>query len=98
EIAGELHARFDVDAVALVHRLGRLAIGETNVLIAVSSAHRGAAFDACRQAIEQVKRTVPIWKKEYFADGAVWVEGQPLPSHKEVASPAVGGASARRGS
>lgn len=76
EIVADLHARFDIDAVALVHRLGRLQIGETSVLIAVSSPHRAAAFDACRQAIEALKRTVPIWKKEYFADGAVWVEGQ----------------------
>jgi len=98
KIARELHARFDVDAVAIVHRLGRLEIGETSVLIAVSSAHRAAAFDACRHAIEQVKRTVPIWKKEYFAGGEVWVEGQPLQAGKEAAGPAVAGASARRGS
>jgi molybdopterin synthase catalytic subunit len=76
EIVDGLHARFEIDAVALVHRLGRLQIGETSVLIAVSSPHRAAAFDACRQAIEALKRTVPIWKREYFADGAVWVEGQ----------------------
>lgn len=75
EIVAELHARFEIDAVAIVHRLGRLQIGETSVLIAVSSPHRTAAFDACRHAIEGLKRTVPIWKKEYFADGAVWVEG-----------------------
>lgn len=75
EIAAELRARWTVDRVALVHRLGRLQIGETSVLIAVSAAHRADAFEACRHAIEQLKRTVPIWKKEYFADGAVWVEG-----------------------
>jgi len=98
EIAAELHARFDVDAVAIVHRLGRLEIGETSVLIAVSSAHRAAAFDACRRAIEQVKRAVPIWKKEYFADGEGWVEGQPLPARREAAAPADCGAGARRGS
>ena len=97
EIARELHARFAVDAVALVHRLGRLEIGETSVLIAVSAAHRGAAFDACRHAIEQVKRAVPIWKKEYFADGAVWVEGEPLKSGSEAADSAVSGAGVRRG-
>jgi len=85
EIARDLHARFDVDVVAIVHRLGRLEIGETSVLIAVSSAHRAAAFDACRHAIEQVKRTVPIWKKEYCADGEVWVAGQPLPARREAA-------------
>lgn len=77
EIVAELRANYPVDAVALVHRLGRLQIGETSVLIAVSAPHRGAAFDACRWAIEHLKRVVPIWKKEYFADGAVWVEGHP---------------------
>jgi molybdopterin synthase catalytic subunit len=61
--------------MALVHRLGRLHIGETSVLIAVAAAHRAAAFDAARFAIEAVKRSVPIWKKEYFLDGGVWVEG-----------------------
>ena len=75
EIAAEMRARFAVDRIALVHRLGRLQIGETSVLIVVSAGHRGAAFDACRFAIETLKRTVPIWKKEYFADGEVWVEG-----------------------
>ena len=96
-IIRELRARFDVDAVAIVHRLGRLEIGETSVLIAVSSAHRAAAFDACRHAIEQVKRTVPIWKKEYFADGAVWVEGQPLPSPLAAGQAGREAAPARRG-
>ncbi|MFQ5927641.1 MAG: molybdenum cofactor biosynthesis protein MoaE, partial [Terriglobia bacterium] len=67
------------------HRLGRLAIGETSVFIAVTAAHRAAAFDACRYAIERLKRTVPIWKKEYFADGAVWVEGE-VPACAEAAS------------
>jgi molybdopterin synthase catalytic subunit len=90
EIARDLHTRFEVDALALVHRLGRLAIGETSVLIAVSSAHRAAAFDACRHAIERVKRTVPIWKKEYFADGAVWVEGEPLRAARETAGSTLG--------
>ena len=82
EIAAEMRARFAVDRIALVHRLGRLQIGETSVLIVVSAGHRGAAFDACRFAIETLKRTVPIWKKEYFADGEVWVEGataEPVP-------------------
>jgi molybdopterin synthase catalytic subunit len=60
----------------MVHRLGRLEIGETSVLVAVSAAHRGAALDACRFGIDTLKRLVPIWKKEYFADGAVWAEGE----------------------
>ena len=74
-IVAEMRRRFAIDRVALVHRLGRLEIGESSVLIAVSAAHRAAAFDACRFAIETLKRSVPIWKKEYFADGEVWVEG-----------------------
>jgi molybdopterin synthase catalytic subunit len=74
-ILAECRARFAVDRVAVVHRLGRLEIGETSVLIAVSSAHRAAAFDTCRFIIETLKRSVPIWKKEFSAGGEVWVEG-----------------------
>jgi molybdopterin synthase catalytic subunit len=76
EIGVQIHAKFPIDRVAIVHRLGRLEIGETSVLVAVSSPHRAAAFDACRFAIDTLKRTVPIWKKEYFEGGAVWVEGE----------------------
>lgn len=82
EIAVEMRRRFAVDGIVLVHRLGRLEIGQTSVLIVVSSPHRAAAFDACRFAIETLKRCVPIWKKEYYADGEVWVEGssaEPVP-------------------
>jgi len=64
-----------------VHRLGRLAVGETSVLIAVSSAHRAQAFEACRWLIDTLKKTVPIWKKEFFEDGAVWADGEPFPSN-----------------
>jgi molybdopterin synthase catalytic subunit len=71
--------RFEVRDVKLVHRLGRLEIGETSVLIVVASAHRGAGFDACRWLIDNLKKTVPIWKKEYFEDGAVWSDGEPFP-------------------
>ncbi len=71
--------RFPVRDALLHHRLGRLEIGETSVLIAVASAHRGAAFDACRWIIDTLKKTVPIWKKEYFVDGAVWADGEPFP-------------------
>ena len=70
---------FKVRDVALVHRLGRLEIGEVSVLIVVASAHRAAAFDACRWLIDTLKRTVPIWKKEYFEDGVVWADGEPFP-------------------
>lgn len=72
--------RFDIRDVALFHRLGRLQIGETSVLIVVASAHRAAAFEACRWLIDTLKKTVPIWKKEYFEDGAVWADGDPFPA------------------
>ena len=72
--------KFQVRDVAIVHRLGRLEIGETSVLIAVASAHRAAAFEACRWLIDTLKRTVPIWKKEFFEDGAVWADGEPFPA------------------
>ena len=71
--------QFQVRDVALVHRLGRLEIGETSVLVVAASAHRAAAFDACRWLIDTLKRTVPIWKKEFFEDGAVWADGEPFP-------------------
>jgi molybdopterin converting factor subunit 1 len=70
---------FQIRDVAIVHRLGRLEIGETSVLIVVASAHRAPAFDACRWLIDTLKRSVPIWKKEYFEDGAVWADGEPFP-------------------
>jgi molybdopterin synthase catalytic subunit/molybdopterin converting factor small subunit len=70
---------FGVREVAIVHRLGRLFVGETSIFIAVASAHRGAAFEACRWVIDTLKKTVPIWKKEQFVDGAVWADGEPFP-------------------
>src|ERR1700730_12266775 len=78
-LAGEAVTKFGVRDVTLVHRLGRLLVGETSVLVVVASAHRGAAFDACRWLIDTLKKTVPIWKKEQFADGAVWADGEPFP-------------------
>jgi MoaE-MoaD fusion protein len=68
--------------VLLVHRLGRLEVGETSVLIATASAHRAQAFAACRWLIDTLKQTVPIWKKEHFEDGAVWADGEPFPVEK----------------
>lgn len=79
-LASEAINNFQIRDVAIVHRLGRLEIGETSVLIAVASAHRGPAFDACRWIIDTLKKTVPIWKKEHFEDGAVWADGEPFPA------------------
>jgi molybdopterin synthase catalytic subunit/molybdopterin converting factor small subunit len=74
EIGTAIHGRWpEVKRVAMLHRVGRLEIGESSVLIAVSAAHRGDAFEACRYAIDTLKRIVPVWKKEYFEDGEVWV-------------------------
>jgi len=78
-LATEAKTRFEVRDCAIAHRLGRLEIGESSVLIVVASAHRAAAFEACRWIIDTLKRTVPIWKKEHFADGAVWADGDPFP-------------------
>ena len=72
-------ADFPIRDVAMVHRLGKIEIGESSVLIAVASAHRAAAFGACRWLIDTLKKTIPIWKKEYFEDGAVWADGEPFP-------------------
>ena len=71
----EAHERFEIAHIGIIHRTGKLEIGETSVVIAVSAPHRRAAFEACEWAIKELKRTVPIWKKEIFADGEVWVEG-----------------------
>jgi molybdopterin synthase catalytic subunit len=80
DLGEQARKQFQVREVALVHRLGRLEIGETSVLIVVASAHRAAAFEACRWLIDTLKRTVPIWKKEFFEDGAVWADGEPFPA------------------
>lgn len=75
EIATETRRRFPVTAVRLVHRLGPLAIGEASVAVAIASPHRAEAFSACRFAIDTLKAKVPIWKKEFYADGSAWLEG-----------------------
>lgn len=79
ELAAQALSRFSVREIAVSHRLGHLEIGDTSVFIAVASAHRAAAFDACRWMIDSLKQTVPIWKKEFFEDGAVWADGEPFP-------------------
>jgi molybdopterin converting factor subunit 1 len=75
-LADEAHKRFQISHVGIVHRTGRLEIGETSVVITVSAPHRKAAFEACEWLIRELKRTVPIWKKEVFEDGEEWVEGE----------------------
>ncbi len=86
KLASKALGQFQIRDVAIVHRLGRLEIGETSVLIVVASAHRAAAFDACRWLIDTLKRTVPIWKKEFFEDGAVWADGEPFPAEIPTAN------------
>ncbi len=76
EIAADLLATYPIDRLAMVHRLGRLEIGETSMAIVVTAAHRRPAYEASLEAINRLKRLVPIWKKEYFADGGVWAEGE----------------------
>ena len=79
----QAHEKFEIAHVGIVHRTGRLEIGETSVVISVSAPHRRAAFEACEWAIRELKRTVPIWKKEFFEDGEVWVEGEFAPGRPE---------------
>jgi MoaE-MoaD fusion protein len=76
EIGAEAQTKFDINSVGIIHRVGKLDIGETSVAIAVTAAHRRAAFEACHYLIDRLKQVVPVWKKEYFEDGAVWVEGK----------------------
>ena len=76
EIGRALAGEYAISRIALVHRLGRMEIGETSVAVIVTAAHRKAAFDAAFEGINRLKRLVPIWKKEYFVDGEVWVEGE----------------------
>ncbi|MGA2371593.1 MAG: molybdenum cofactor biosynthesis protein [Candidatus Korobacteraceae bacterium] len=79
QLATQALSRFAIRDVRIVHRLGRLQIGESSVYIAVAAPHRAAAFDGCRWLIDTLKTTVPIWKKEHFQDGAVWADGEPFP-------------------
>ncbi len=74
EIAAEIREEWPVEDVAIGHRLGRLEIGDVSLVVAVGSPHRDAAFRACAQVVDRIKQTVPIWKKEHFVDGEVWVE------------------------
>jgi len=74
-LGAQAHEQFDIAHIGIIHRTGRLEVGETSVVISVSAPHRAAAFAACEWAIRELKRTVPIWKKEVFEDGEIWVEG-----------------------
>jgi len=76
EIGSEVASKFKIDRVRIIHRLGRIEIGETSVAIIVTAGHRRPAFEACHYAIDRLKQVVPIWKKEYFEGGAVWTEGE----------------------
>lgn len=75
-IGGEIAAHFPIGRIGMIHRLGRLEVGETSVAVVTTAPHRRPAFEAALEGINRLKREVPIWKKEYFADGAVWVEGE----------------------
>lgn len=78
QIAEEAMARWPVTGIAMQHRTGRLEIGETSLLIAVSSPHRKAAFEACHHLVDRFKEAVPVWKKEVWEGGEVWIEGEPV--------------------
>lgn len=75
EIGAQIVRKWPQAKVAILHRLGELQVGETSLVIAVSSPHRAEAFDACRLAIEEIKKIVPIWKKEVWEGGEYWIEG-----------------------
>jgi len=76
KLIAQAHKQFEIESVGIVHRLGKLEIGETSVVISVAAPHRRAAFEACEWLIKELKRTVPIWKKEVYADGETWIEGE----------------------
>jgi molybdopterin synthase catalytic subunit len=77
DVAAEIKDQWGLTDVSIVHRIGKLEIGEAAVVIAVGAPHRKEAFEACQYAIDRIKEYVPIWKKEYFEDGEVWVEQSP---------------------
>ena len=94
EIADEVRARWPISGIAMAHRTGRLEIGEASVLIAVSSPHRSDAIEACHYAIDRIKATVPIWKKEVFEGGEEWLEGTPVGGSAMSDQPSAGEARA----
>ena len=76
KLIAQAHEKFEIENVGIVHRLGKLEIGETSVIISVAAPHRRAAFEACQWLIKELKRAVPIWKKEVYANGETWIEGE----------------------
>jgi molybdopterin synthase catalytic subunit len=88
EIVDEIRERWSIEDVAIAHRLGRLEIGETSLIVAVASPHREAAFAACQYSVDRIKEMVPIWKKEFFEGGEVWVGSQEGPPVEEAAEAA----------
>jgi molybdopterin synthase catalytic subunit len=78
EVAEEVRTRWPVNEIGIVHRIGRLEVGETVLLVAVSSAHRREAFEACQYAVDRIKEIVPVWKKEVWEGGEEWVEGHAI--------------------
>lgn len=77
KLVAKARERFEIENVGIVHRLGKLEIGETSVVVTVAAPHRRAAFEACEWLIKELKRTVPIWKKEVYRGGEIWIEGEP---------------------
>jgi len=75
EVAAEVATKYPITGIGVLHRTGHLEIGETSLLVAVSSAHRAAAFEACHYAVDRIKQIVPVWKKEVWQDGSEWIEG-----------------------
>jgi MoaE-MoaD fusion protein len=75
EIGSRAKSEYAIRDIAIIHRLGHMNVGECSIVIVVASAHRGPAFEACRFAIDTIKEIVPIWKKEFYEDGEIWIEG-----------------------
>lgn len=84
KLVAQAREQFEISHVGIVHRLGRLEIGETSVVISVAAPHRKAAFEACSWLITELKKTVPIWKKEFYADGSNWVDTENLSGFVEI--------------
>jgi molybdopterin synthase catalytic subunit len=86
EVADEVCAKFPVNGIGILHRVGRLEIGETSLLVAVSTGHRREGFEACLYAVDRIKQTVPVWKKEVWSDGSEWIEGHipDVPEHERA--------------